>query len=674
VQKLLIGLALGLGAGVIALLLGRLPFVETIELKTYDWRMRATASPTGAHPDLVLVTIDETSLRNLDPVVGRWPWPRLVHAQLVNFLARGPAKVIVYDVLFTERDARTFTVQGEPWTGAESDDELARASAKAGTVISAANASPEETAGSSGPPVALPALPGAGFRLNHDIEGRPRVILPFPALRDSSLAVAHSFVVLDSDGPLRRYVPFIRVNDAYMPSLAVAGAMKALQLPPDRARLDSEGLWIGNRHLPLVDATLPSFYGESRRSRRVLVPYRGVHDDGKPTYREFPFYDLFYAEQQVLAGQPPIVEPAVFKDKIVVVGATAAGLFDLFTVPLRGKMPGAQVHASVIDSILSNRFLRQAGWLLSASVTLLAGLAAGVAVVLLGPWVGLGVTALGALGLVGGNVSLFGRGLWLALTAPLLAVALAAFGGVAYHYFFEGREKRKVKRLFSRYVSKDVYNQLLANPGGAALGGHRRHMTVLFSDIRGFTSVSEKGDPEEIVGQLNEYFSRMVEIVFAHRGTVDKFVGDMIMALFGAPLDDDRHADHAVQTAIAMAGELDALNQQWAAAGRPRLDIGIGISTGDMVAGNIGSESIMSYTVIGDTVNLGARLESLNKDYKSRIIISEQTRMALKETYDLYALGQVTVKGKSKAVTIFEVVVPGSVAHARGPEFQLAEE
>jgi adenylate cyclase len=234
-------------------------------------------------------------------------------------------------------------------------------------------------------------------------------------------------------------------------------------------------------------------------------------------------------------------------------------------------------------------------------------------------------------------------------------VTFAFIGQLAWQYFVEGREKRQVKRLFSRYVAKDVYDQLLADPNRAALGGRRREMTVLFSDVRGFTAMSEKATPEEVVGQLNEYFSRMVQVLFTHHGTLDKFVGDMVMGLFGAPLDDPDHAEHAVQAALAMTRELDALNKEWAAANRPVLDIGIGISTGEMVAGNIGSEAIMSYTVIGDRVNLGARLESLNKEYGTRIIISEATRDALKGRYDIHPLGEVVVKGKSRPVAIFEV-------------------
>jgi adenylate cyclase len=249
----------------------------------------------------------------------------------------------------------------------------------------------------------------------------------------------------------------------------------------------------------------------------------------------------------------------------------------------------------------------------------------------------------------------FADSYWINVTQPITAAAFALFGGVAYQYFFEGRERRKMKRLFGQYVSKDVFDQLVADPSLARLGGQRRDMTVLFSDIRGFTTVSEKGQPEEIVGMLNEYFSEMVAIVFRHGGTLDKFVGDMVMALFGAPLDDERHAVHAAEAALDMVAALAVLNERWRAEGRPVLDIGIGINSGPMIAGNIGSSAIMSYTVIGDAVNLGARLESLNKEYGTRIIISEPTRARLGDGYALRPLGDVVVKGKTQPVAIFEL-------------------
>ena len=666
-RKPLVAVGLGLLSAALALAIGRAEFARTVELKTYDLRTRVTADPSTARRDIVLVAIDEDSLRRLEPLVGRWPWPRLVHAQLLNFLARGPARVVGYDVLFTEQDRKTFEIDGEQWTGAESDAALADATAESGRVIHMADAAAQPMEGEQAAGDAS-ARRDPGFRLDHAVEARPLLRWPYPALATASRTVAHNFFVMDRDGPLRRVVPFVEADGIYLPSLGVAAAMAVLDIRPDEVRVDASALHLRDRQVPLIEGEIPSFYGERRRSRRALIRYRGgVMAGGRPTYREYSFYTLFYSEQQLLAGQSPTVDPRDFRDKVVMVGTTAPALHDVFSNPFGDQMPGAQVHAAVADDILSGRTLREAPWSSSAALTAGCALALAFAAVYLGPWVSTALALAGAAGVGAAVTAAFGRGLWLAMVEPIMAVALAAFAGVTYQYVVEGREKRRVKRLFSRYVSPDIYAQLLRDPGVARLGGERRTMSVLFSDIRGFTSVSERGEPEAILAQLNEYFSRMVPIVFAHQGTLDKFVGDMIMALFGAPVEDDRHADHAVRAATAMVRELEALNAEWRRAGRPTLDIGIGINSGEMVAGNVGSESIMSYTVIGDQVNLGARLESLNKEYGSRILVSEATRALLKDPFDLRALGRVTVKGKTRAVDIYEVVVEVAGLEARHP-------
>jgi adenylate cyclase len=352
----------------------------------------------------------------------------------------------------------------------------------------------------------------------------------------------------------------------------------------------------------------------------------------------------------------------------VLVGLNASGLVDVFQTPHGDPlMPGIQVHASVADSVLSHLYIRPASNWTRVAAAMGGAVAIGLASASL-PFSAAAMTAmLAAAAWTWLSLFLFREGIWVNLTTPVLAVAVALFAGTAYRYFVEDREKRKVKRLFGRYVSKDVYSQLIANPELAELGGQRRDMTVLFSDIRGFTSVTEKGDPEELVAQLNEYFTRMVDIVFRHRGTVDKFVGDMVMALFSAPLDDGDHAEHAVEAAIEMVRELGELNRKWLAEGRAQLDIGVGINSGEMIAGNIGSSAIMSYTVIGDNVNLGSRLESLNKDYKTRVIISDATRARLKGSYAIRPLGEVVVKGKTRPVAIFEVQVPSPLPSAVQP-------
>jgi adenylate cyclase len=639
-----VGVAIAAAATLVAL--ARTEFAENIELTTYDWRMRLTARPTEPSADIVIVGMNDDSIRRLEPVVGRWPWPRLVHATVIDFLARGPARVIVYDGLFTERDNRRFDVAGEEWTGAESDLALAESVQKAGTVVLGADARDEGLEDASKqmlvPLDGIPAL-DTGRAANECVEPRPILLPPYEELAKVARGIGHTFTILDANGPVRRSVPFVRVGAFDVPSLSVAAA----------AMLGAEG--------PHGEATfieqVPTPDGHLVASCRALIAYRGPPQmPGRPdTFRHFSFYDLFYSEQQMLEGQTPVVDPGIFRDRIVVIGATASGTFDALPTPWGLLGPGAEIHANIIDALLRDRRIIPLDRWRAIGLAFVLALIVGASAAAGSAWVTGIVASLMGTAATAASVYTFSIGVWIPLVAPLLAIALTFVGQLAWVYFVEGREKRQVKRLFSRYVPKDVYEQLLADPDRAALGGKRRTMTVLFSDVRGFTAMSEKASPEEVVGQLNEYFSRMVEVLFVHHGTLDKFVGDMVMGLFGAPLDDPDHAEHAVQAALAMSRALDGLNLQWSATGRPLLDIGIGISTGEMVAGNIGSSAIMSYTVIGDAVNLGARLESLNKDYGTRVIISEATRAALKGQYDIRPLGEVLVKGKSRPVQIYEV-------------------
>jgi adenylate cyclase len=654
-----IGCALGVASAALAWALGQTTFFRMVELKTYDLRVRLAADPAAARRDIVLVSIDDSSIRRLEPEVGRWPWPRVVHSYLIDYLSRAPAKVIVYDVLFTERDRRTFQIGDVAWTGTESDRALASSVARAGNAVFAADVTADEVAlvGNRGVETLRAGQP---FDPDPAFESRPGVILPYDELTNAAAAVGHNLTIYDADGPVRRSAPFVRVGKVGVPSLALAATMLAGRVPRESIRREGRTLKVGPAIAPLVAARIPNLYGPATTADRMLIRFTGpVLKNGKLTYQDYSFYDLFYSEQQILAGQKPTVDPGVFRDKIVVIGTTAAGLRDLFTVPFtEGSMPGMQIHANVIDSLLSRRFMRPLGALGNVTVLAVCALAVGVAGVMLAVWPTVGIAAflVAAIGWL--SLLLVGRGVWMEVANPLLAVAFATFGSTAYQYFVEGREKRQVKRMFSRFVSKDVYDQLMADPASARIGGARREMTVLFADIRSFTTFTERGQPEDVVSQLNEYFSAMVEVIFRNRGTVDKFVGDMVMALFGAPLADPDHADHALQAALGMLVGLHELNTDWAASGRPALDIGIGLNSGDMVAGNIGSDTIMSYTVIGDAVNLGARLESLNKQYGTHIIISDATRARLKGRYDMKPLGTVTVKGKSEAVAIFEVLPP----------------
>jgi len=670
VAGLLVGLASGaavLGADLASSALaqgsGRQP-LQTIELKTYDWRLTQTARPDEARKDIALVEIDEYSLRNLQPYAGRWPWPRVVHSMLVDYLARAPAKLVAYDVNFAEADTRRgFDFGGGTMSGAESDQALVDSVKAAGNVILLADATYSAQAGESS------GLPATGFTFDAPGAVERRVIYPpFPALAPAGVALGHNFFVLDPDGPLRHTVPFARAQSTLIPSLGLAAAVRAAGIAPRDVRIEDGRLIVGDRRLPLEWRRVRSADG-SERYQWGLIHFRGpalLDDLQRRTYQTYSFFDLVAAEQEILNHRKPAVDPALFRDRMVFVGTTASGLFDVFETPFaNGRMPGINIHAAVADDVLSGRSIEQARAAVRVTTVVAMAVLIGLVAAILPAWWAAAAAAIAIALFAWVATRAFAGGYWLNMTQPVLAASFALFGGVAYQYFVEGREKRQMKKLFGQYVSRDVFAQLVADPSRARLGGHRRQMTVLFSDIRGFTTLTERGEPEAIVAMLNEYFTRMVAIVFRHKGTIDKFVGDMVMALFGAPLDDAGHAGHAVEAALDMVDALHELNARWQAEGREPLDIGIGINTGPMIAGNIGSEAIMSYTVIGDAVNLGSRLESLNKEYGTRIIISETTRAALDGRYLIRPLGEVVVKGKTEPVAIFELTGRTSTAAAR---------
>ena len=671
-RKLAAGVALGLVAAIVTLFLSWADALAEAELSTYDWRVRAAVRPESVRSDIVLVQLNDLTIRELAPIVGRWPWPRVVTAWVIDFLNRGPARVIAVDFGFWEPDrTRGIAIGDQSWTGAESDAALAESLRRSRASVLLADATVEEQAGETD--AADPASWASAsrpFPLDSRITERKRILPPFEPVLGAVTLLGHNFLPFDIDGVARRLPPFIRQGHRFMPSLGVGAALLAEGVEPGDVRMDGDAIVFGRRRMPLAPLRLRAI-DDPRRYREqltTLINYQAppLLADGRRPYPSYEVRELLASEEEIRSGLTPQLDPAVFKDKIVFVGMASSGLVDAFTTPFgadKGNMPGIQLHATMADNLLSDRFIRPA----SDGVRIWSVIAAGLLVGLLSAFLPFTAAAAGTLLAVSGytwySLQAFRGGTWLNMVQPLMTMATALFAGTTYQYFVEGREKRLVKGLFGRYVSRDVYKQLIENPGMAELGGKRREMTVLFSDIRGFTTVTESGEPEALVAQLNEYFSKMVEVVFRHQGTVDKFVGDMVMALFGAPVDDPAHAEHAVAAAVDMVDELGKLNARWLSEGRAALDIGIGVNSGEMIAGNIGSSSIMSYTVIGDNVNLGARLESLNKEYGTRIIISDATRSRLRQPYTTRPLGDVIVKGKTRPVAIYELTVPSPLPH-----------
>lgn len=655
---------IGAVAAVLAVAAGRgTEFLERVENTSYDRRVAATARPVRGDSPILLVDINESSVRALEPMLGRWPWPRAVHAAALDYIARGGARAVAFDILFGEREGYAQTViNGQVMTGDRSDAAFVESVRLAGRVVLLAGATHEGLASAAGTGEPGPQPQNHEYRAGPGWYGRPDVQLPFAELGAAAWGIGHNVLMRDAGSDFaRRMLPFIDVQGRTVPSLGLAATLAFLDVPPADVAFEAATgtLRVGTVRVPLTSDSRIQMDGARAPTRQTLLRFQKPVEGADGVTSMFPgvsYFDVLLSADQLAAGQPPAIPLSTFQDKLVFIGTSAAGTFDEYQTPFGDDAGGVELHATMAENILARQFMRRAPMSIDVLTTAAAALAASAAAALLPvAWAVIVVAGLMA-GLTWGLTVLVGNGLWVALVMPLLAAALSLLGGIAWQYFVAGRDRRQIRDLFSRYVSKDVIAELMADPSRARLGGQRREMTVLFSDIRGFTTASEAGTPEAVVAQLNEYFGEMVAVLFRHQGTLDKFVGDMVMGLFGAPLADAHHADHAVAAALDMVASLERLNARWRAQGRPPLDIGIGINTGEMIAGNIGAEAIMSYTVIGDAVNLGARLESLNKDYGTRILISEATRARLTRPVATREIGPVTVKGKTRAVVVHEVI------------------
>jgi len=599
-------------------------FFEVLEEKTLDMRfmLRGAKAPG---PETVIATIDEKSINKL----GRFPWPRSVWGRVVDRLTEEGARVIVFDVFFTEPES------------VESDDLFQQAIMRSNRVVLPVvfDLSGTDTYKETGfTDKKQDFMTPSAFASNKNAEDsfaplQAKLVLPTLARFSSfAKAIAHINMVPDGDGTLRWETLAILYQGDLYPPIGLQAARLYLGLKTDDLALDSrKEIHLGSAKIPIDE------FG------RMLINYRGPNNT-------FPKYSI----SDILDRTLP---PGTFKDKIVLIGATAIGIYDLRVTPFSPNMAGIEKHASVVDNILHRDFLHRTETGVIVLVFLFA-LLLGILIPRIGA--GSGVVLFVALvtGYIGFVYYLFvAKGIWFNLVYPYSALFFGYTSLTAYRFFTEERRARDIRKMFSSYVSKRIVDELIRDPSKAKLGGDRKEITVLFSDIRGFTSFSEKHEPEEVVSLLNEYLGAMTNIVFEHEGTLDKFVGDAIMALWGAPVGQPDHAERAVRCALDMIEKLEELQKKWLAEGKYVIDIGIGINTGDMVVGNMGAEGKkMDYTVIGDNVNLGARLEGLTRKYNNHIIISEFTYAKVKDIVKVNELGSVTVKGKEQPVVIYDLV------------------
>ena len=653
----------GLGLAILAVLLLHaakileLSFLHRLEAISYDIRLRLTM-PVTVFPDIVIVDIDEKSLAE----EGRWPWGRDRLALLVDKLfSRYRAAVVGFDVVFAEKDEsagwevlqalKRNQLRDVPQYAAllpkirpQLDRDRRFANSLQGRPVVLGyyfthfeNPSARRTSGA----LPSPLFPAGAFRnLDTAFVVASGYGANLAVLQGAAANAGHFTPLIDFDGVTRRIPMLVEYQGDYYESLALAvcrkflGVEEVVPVVPassgDSAYTSMESLRLGDLEIP-VDENVGT-----------LVPYRGRAG----SFKYVSAVDVIEerADDGVLAG------------KIVLVGATAPGLFDQRSTPVGSVYPGVEVHANMIAGILEQRINQKPAYVLGMEVVtiLLAGILLALVLPRVDPLRASLITLAVLLLMLGANLAAWRYGNLVLPLAPILGLVVALFViDMSYGFFVESRAKRRISNLFGQYVPPALVDEMSKNPEAFDMKGESREMTVLFSDIRGFTTISENLDPRQLTLLMDAYLTPMTQVIHKHRGTIDKYIGDAIMAFWGAPLPDPQHARHAVLAALEMRQSLGRLMQEFRARGWPELKIGIGINTGVMSVGNMGSQFRKAYTVIGDAVNLASRLEGATKEYGVTVIVGEKTRKAAPGIV-YRELDRVRVKGKREPVVVYE--------------------
>ena len=578
------------------------PFMRALENRLLDSYVRTQAAFLAPDPDIVLVDIDEKSLAAMEKEAGRWPWPRVVYADLVEGLAAQKPRAIVFDIVLAEKDTLR----------PNDDAAFVETVAKHRNTYFPMLLLPQKDKAKAVPIRDVAGSLGLVRTKRADPEARaglvPPLVLPEAHWRAGLIGFAE-----DRDGVGRRHVLRETIGGWQIPSLAARIAF--------------------DLGLPVPDQD------------DMLLAWRG----GVGAFPRVSFSDL-YEEFNRSARKRPADE---FTGKIVIIGAAASALQDLRVTPISNLHPGAEILGTAIENLKNARQMRYAPlwWSALVGFVLIALVFAALRLNTDTRLIGAGL-AIASLTLLVACWFAAGRLTLIPMLTPLAAAwTFYAAGAVAEH-LRERRARREAIAMFSRFVNPHVVKQLVER-GGIEGAGQSREVTLLFSDIRGFTALSETRKPEEVVALLNRYFSLQVDVVFRHGGSLDKFIGDAIMALWGAPLDDPEHARHAVACALDMADTLAEFRRELGAAARD-FDVGIGVHSGHAVVGLIGSEKRREYTAIGDTVNLASRIEGLTKEAQRRILASRDTVERCGDAFEFASCGTFPVKGRAQPVELFE--------------------
>lgn len=627
--------------------------MERLDALDYDLQLRAHVltrpKPANSAVSSVIIDIDDKSL----DAEGRWPWPRSKVAALVNELQQLGAQVIAFDMFFSEPESNVvtriveklqenhinspvvMTTLKENEALFDSDNILANSLSQNLSVL-AISFLPSAHTQNDLPPPLLTLTPQE--QKEFSVVKAAGYISNIPILMQAAKKGGFINAFADSDGIVRHAPLIMQYKDGIYPALALQAVLSLLnqdiKIVSDAYdnQQKIEGIKIGDVTIPTDDKA------------QVLIPFVG----GSYT---FPYYSA----TDVLNHKIP--KGSLF-GKIVFVGTSATGMGDLQATSVQSPFPGVEIQATIAEGLLKNTFSYKPAWVYGVNLclTFLLGLIAAILFPYLGPRIlSIVFISVPIIFMLVTNWIWRSTGLVLSAFMPILTISAIAFLNIFYGYLFETRKREELKKIFGQYVPEEHIEQMLKNTKGFNLRGEDREMTIMFADIRNFTSISENLSATELVELLNAFFTPMTNIIFTHSGTIDKYVGDLIMAFWGAPLEDNQHATHAIRSALDMQEKLEEMRQTTEMQRWPEINMGIGINTGEVSVGDMGSEFRRNYTVLGDPVNLASRVEGLTKFYGVDILVTENTQKN-QPGFVFKKIDKVRVKGKNAAIEIYEVV------------------
>ncbi len=613
------------------------------EPKAYNFMVQNFSANKHGSNEIVIITIDDKSLARI-----RWPWKRELYSKIFRYLNEyTQVKAIGFDAIIATPDIENPSSDAKFYSSIKNIDNIVAGFVPLNSpYVSKSNGEKYDKKFKK------------KFSVKVKDERRKKStsfyqsLSKFPKDYFNSVNKVGSVITTpDSDGYIRAIDQFIDYKGTLYPSLSLR--IYAFLNPDSNFIIKDKKITATNLNLKIP--TFTNYNGIFNN-----IHYYNTLPDSEYSHKTYSAIDIMDSFDNLKKGKQPLISPQVFEDKIVMVGANAkaiaVGLEDIKRTPVSNNFPGVDIQATNLDNIMHNEFLIQTTLFQDILSVIILLLATFLVIKYFSLFVSLGIVALIMITYIAICVICYRFNLVISVITPITLQVITMTIAYSYRFILEGQNKEKIKSAMGKYISNDVMQDVVKNIDKLKLGGKRANVTVLFADIRGFTSMSEKMSAEDVSVILNEYFTEIEPIISKHKGVINKFIGDAVLAIFGEPIQDKNHALNAVKCANAMLEKVEALQKKWIKEGKPKIEIGIGINTGEAFVGNIGSEKRLEYTVIGDVVNLASRIESYNKVYKTKFLISSTTYEKVRNIADVIKISEVSIRGKSKKLNIYEIL------------------